>query len=150
LSDPNAIGVGQALLVPVSGLLPPASTGEGADTAPLSPPEIYEVRPGDTLTGIARRFGLGVEEIRDWNGLGSSLLIAGDLIRLAPTAVAIAGATGVESVYMVRPGDTLTGIAARLGTSINALRESNPDRDLSVIYPGDQLRVPRGGPPDLE
>ncbi len=42
----------------------------------------YRVRRGDTLIGIANRFGVTVRQIRQWNGIEGSLLIAGEVISL--------------------------------------------------------------------
>lgn len=43
--------------------------------------------------------------------------------------------------YTVQPGDTLTRIANVCGTTVEALREANPDV-FSLIYPGDVLNLP--------
>ena len=48
--------------------------------------------------------------------------------------------------YTVRSGDTLSGIAARNGTSVGALMAANPQiRDADMIYAGQTIRVPGGG-----
>ncbi|HEX7816409.1 LysM peptidoglycan-binding domain-containing protein [Dyella sp.] len=48
--------------------------------------------------------------------------------------------------YTVQHGDTLSGIAQRLGVSLKALEAANPQiRNPSLIYPGDCLHVPGGG-----
>jgi membrane-bound lytic murein transglycosylase D len=147
LANLNAIGIGQELVIPLSGVpLPQPAAGELPSRPP--PPGVYEIRAGDTLSGIAERFGLRVEEIREQNGLTSSLLIAGKTLSLAPRAVQGAvetslgdAAPGNAIVYNVRPGDTLSRIAVAYRTSVSALREWNLGADLSVIYPGDQIRI---------
>ena len=51
----------------------------------------------------------------------------------------INGQTKTEQVYVVQSGDTLSGIAARLGisyTQLSGYRSGNPN----VIYPGEVLR----------
>src|SRR5690606_17950023 len=46
------------------------------------------------------------------------------------------------AVYEVRAGDTLTSIAADLGTSVGVLRYLNPTQDPEVLAEGTRLRVP--------
>jgi membrane-bound lytic murein transglycosylase D len=42
----------------------------------------YRVRPGDTLSAIAARYGTTVEEIKTWNNLSSSRIAAGGLLTI--------------------------------------------------------------------
>lgn len=42
----------------------------------------YRIRPGDTLGGIADRYGVTVREIQAWNGLSGTRIAAGDLLTL--------------------------------------------------------------------
>ena len=49
-----------------------------ADAGPMS----YRVRRGDTLSKIARRFGVTVEDIREWNDISSDHIIAGERISI--------------------------------------------------------------------
>ncbi len=48
-------------------------------------PEKYTVRSGDTLSGIARQYGLTVKEIKDWNALRSAhKILVGQVLHLRP------------------------------------------------------------------
>jgi cell wall-associated NlpC family hydrolase len=60
-----------------------------------------------------------------------------------PAGMALAASTG-GSVYRVALGDTLWGIAARFGSSVNALALANRISDPSLIYPGQVLAIPAG------
>lgn len=51
-----------------------------------------------------------------------------------------AGSTPAPHVYTVRPGDTLSAIAGRLGTNWQYLAQVNGLRNPNLIYPGQQLR----------
>ena len=44
-------------------------------------------------------------------------------------------------MYRVRRGDTLSKIALSHKTSVRAIREWNPESDLSIIRPGDQITI---------
>jgi LysM repeat protein len=48
---------------------------------------------------------------------------------------------GEEQFYRIRPGDTLEGIAAEFGTTVDLLLELNPDIDPLALDPGTRIRV---------
>lgn len=51
-------------------------------------------------------------------------------------------ANGCTPYYVVRSGDTLSGIATRCGVSTSRLAQANALRLTSVIYPGQRLIMP--------
>ena len=61
-------------------------------------------------------------------------------------ALALAHATGV-SAYTVRPGDTLSAIASRFGTTYRELAEANNIADPDLIFPGQEVSVPSAQAP---
>lgn len=105
----------------------------------------YTVRAGDTLTGIAARYGVGIGQLAIANGLrvnswvytGQRLVIPGSAASSAP----IASSTS-DSSYVVRWGDTLTGIAARHGISVSQLAAANGLRINAWVYTGQRLTIP--------
>jgi LysM repeat protein len=103
----------------------------------------YRVRWGDTLTGIGARFGIGVDRLARANGLSRhGVLLAGSTLRLPA-----GGAThtaGFRGRYRVRPGDTLSGIAARFGVGLHHLARANGLRVHGILIAGITLRVPHG------
>jgi len=105
---------------------------------------IYVVRPGDTLTGIAARYGLTATQLATANGLRwNAWVYVGQRLRIpgaASTTPASAATTG--GTYVVRPGDTLTGIAARHGIGVSRLAAVNGLRANSWVYVGQRLQVP--------
>ena len=106
--------------------------------APASRPTTYRVKSGDTVTHIAKRFGLSVASIARLNNLGpKSLIRVGQVLKLSGTA---APNTAVES-YRVKPGDTLSAIAGRHGLSLAELTAINRINSSTLIYPGQVLRV---------
>jgi LysM repeat protein len=106
--------------------------------APASKPTTYKVKSGDTVTAIAKRFGLAVTSIAKLNKLGpKSLIRVGQVLKLSGTQ---APDTAVES-YRVKPGDTLLAIAGRHGLTLSELTAINRISSSTLIYPGQVLRV---------
>ncbi len=93
------------------------------------------------MTGRARKWGawLGLWVVLSLWGIGSAR--AGGLARTPtptpPTATPVAGPR-----YIVQPGDTLYGIAARFGVDLDRLMEANGLSPESVLYPGRELVLP--------
>ncbi len=119
----------------------------------------HTVRHGETLTSIAAADGLSVARLAAANGLSTqSELTAGSQIQIPPQdgPIAAAGvpaeatpassetATSSSSSggYVVRPGDTLSGIAARCGTSAAALAAANGMSVNGVLLAGRSITVP--------
>ncbi|WP_298746069.1 LysM peptidoglycan-binding domain-containing protein [uncultured Serinicoccus sp.] len=125
------------------------------------------VRPGDTLSHLAVRHGVSIKDLIAANSIANSRLIyPGQVLRLpgtaterpssggtaakAPTAAetSTSGKTstsGARSVT-VRPGDTLTGIAARHGVTVAGIARANDLDDTRLIYPGQTLRLGGSSP----
>lgn len=141
---PTALGAGA---VPTA-----VSVGRAASTA-VGAPETYTVQRGDTVFGIALRFGLRTADVLALNGLTSaSVIYPGQVLRLvgAPAAAPPAPATpvtGSSATYTVQSGDTLTGIAGRHGVTVEAVFAANGLGWSSIIRPGQQIVVPEAASP---
>jgi len=104
----------------------------------------YTVRAGDNLGSIAARFGTSVATIARANGITNpNVLSVGRTLRVGggSPAAASGGATAGAG-YTVQPGESLTSIAARFGTSVDALARLNGISDPNVVIAGARLRVP--------
>jgi LysM repeat protein len=110
----------------------------------------YTVKSGDTLGGIAGRHGVRLSQVLSWNGLKvTSIIYPGQKIRLgAGTAVAAAPARSAapaatrSASYVIKSGDTLSGIAARHGVKLADILSANRLKVTSIIYPGQKLAIP--------
>jgi LysM repeat protein len=64
-----------------------SKTPAAAKTTPASAPSTYRVKRGDTLTSIAARFNVTVNDLKKWNKLTSTRLDVGQKLALAPPSV---------------------------------------------------------------
>lgn len=103
----------------------------------------YTVRPGDTLSAIALRLGVPLRTLAEANRLADpDRVMAGTTLRLPGSGP---DAAVGRRVHVVRPGEHLTGIAARYGVSAGALAEANDLRDPDRLLAGRRLEVPVTG-----
>lgn len=111
----------------------------------------YRVRRGDTLSTIARRYGVGLSTLKQANGMGSrSLIRAGQVLRIPPRnggrTVKVAaredGGDGRYLTHRVRPGQNLSSIARQYRTTIATLRRLNDIGDTDLLHAGVTLKVP--------
>jgi LysM repeat protein len=63
----------------------------------------------------------------------------------APAAAVAAPAAAAANVHTVVSGDTLGGISAAYGVSLNDVLSANGLAITAIIYPGDQIQIPGAG-----
>jgi LysM repeat protein len=112
------------------------------------PPEWqrYVVGAFDTFVSIAQRFSLTPDQLMRANCLSQPIVKTGDTVfvppfRATPTIILSCAPRFNWMPYIVAPGDTLSAIAARYGTSVVALMQANCLAS-SMIYAGQRLFVP--------
>lgn len=111
----------------------------------------HQVRRGDTLGALARKYNTRVEDIMSLNRIQNprALRVGSDLIlplrdgvgRLAAETVVAPSAPARSARYTVRQGDSLWKISRRFGVGESDLRSWNGLTGKSVIRPGQQLVV---------
>lgn len=115
-----------------------------------APTGTYTVRWGDTLTGIGARFGVSVDRLARINRISPhGLLLAGATLHVpgGTSGGGGGGSGGMGGSYVVRPGDTLSGIAARFGVGLHRLARTNGLRVRGILLAGITLRVPAASAP---
>lgn len=135
----------------------------------------YRVRRGDTLGGIARRFGSSVAELQRANRLPrADRIYIGQRLRIpqrgagraapapvqraaleapeatgpassGPEVASSVGQTIKETVHVVRRGESLHRIARKYGTSVQVLTAANNLRRPDLIHAGQRLVIPAAG-----
>jgi membrane-bound lytic murein transglycosylase D len=82
LTTRSRLKVGQSLMIPRAVSAALASRPAEAPPTPEAATVTYRVKPGDTLTGIARQFDTTVNDIKRWNSLTSSRIDVGDRLTI--------------------------------------------------------------------
>lgn len=134
----SGTGVGLALAV--------ASVATGTTAAQA---QEYTVAPGDTVSHIALRTSTTVAQIVAANGLDSRARIRAGQRLVIPTSGATAAPAPTASVptpsaatHRVVRGDTVSGLAQRYGTTVDAIVAANGLRSASLIRIGENLTIP--------
>ena len=148
LANPSHIRAGQVLTIPTGKATAPA-------VAPAAPALVtsYTVASGDSLSRIAARYGTTVAALASANGITNrSFIRIGQVLTVpsagsaattpATTTTAAPARTTTTTSYTVARGDTLTGIAARYGTTVAAIQSANGLGRSSLIRIGQALAVP--------
>ena len=98
----------------------------------------YIIKRGDTLSEIALRYGVSIQNIVSWNNINNpNLIYAGNTLILY--ANSNNGSNGAQ--YTVRRGDTLSEIALKYNTTVKRLVEMNGIKNPNLIYPGQVLVI---------
>lgn len=107
-------------------------------SAPIQAPaaNTYTVRPGDTLSSIAAKFGTSYQTLASLNRISNpNLIYIGQTLR-------VNGSASAGSVYYtVRVGDNLSSIASRYGISYQSIASLNGLTNPNLIYVGQTLKI---------
>lgn len=110
--------------------------------------DTYTVVKGDYLTKIAKACGVTYDSLLKANPeiKNPNLIYVGQVIRIKSGA-SLPNVPGVPTTgtqeYIVVKGDTLSKIAANIGSTLTELLRLNPEiKDASKIYVGQKIRVP--------
>jgi LysM repeat protein len=134
--------------------------------APASAAVSHTVQPGETLWSIAAANNLTTRTVAAYNGLSEdSQVVLGSTIQvpttaegygalqqqgLAPADPAQAApaesAPAPQGAYTVRPGDTLSSLAAQAGVSTDAMAAMNGLDPNGVLLAGTAIKLPSGAP----
>jgi LysM repeat protein len=160
LSEDAQVVLGSTIRVPttVEGYAALQSAGlVAADPAAAAAPAApsggggYTVQPGDTLSGIAASAGVSVADLAAANGLDpAGIIVAGSSLSVpgagsAPAAQSPGGgAPAVQGAYTVRPGDTLSGLAAGAGASVADVAAMNGLDPNGLLVAGTPIKLPSG------
>ena len=105
----------------------------------------YTVKKGDSLGAIAERFGVTVDQLRDWNGIKGNNIQAGQKLTIGGKSKSSSKAGSSKSAkaktHKVRSGESLGVIAEKYGTTAAAIRRANGIKG-DNIKAGQTLKIP--------
>jgi murein DD-endopeptidase MepM/ murein hydrolase activator NlpD len=96
---------------------------------------IYIVQKGDALEEIAKKYGLTVKELMDYNDMKDEKIFVGDELKIPPKGAKIAQKQEQKEqekrdlssceVYVLKRGGTLKDVSKKLGVSVKTLEKLN-------------------------
>jgi soluble lytic murein transglycosylase-like protein len=120
---------------------------------------LHTVGPGETLWSIAAQRNLTTRTVAAYNGLSSEAhVVLGSTLRiptvaegaaalaLVGAAPAATGAPRPQGAYTVRPGDSLSALAAQTGVSVGQMAYMNGLKPTAMLLIGTVLKLPSGAP----
>ncbi len=152
------IRAGQRLVIPTAGTPAKSPAASPAPAKPAPATTTHRVVRGDTVSGLAKRYGTTIDAIVAANNLRSASLIRiGETLTIPGTtgtagtvgtaaapakAAAPASSAPATTTHRVVRGDTVSGLAKRYGTTIDAIVAANNLRSASLIRIGETLTIP--------
>ncbi|MGM9888212.1 MAG: LysM peptidoglycan-binding domain-containing protein [Limosilactobacillus sp.] len=145
LSNPNLIYVGQVLKLKNSQTTNSSSSSSTAATTAGT----YTVKAGDTLSAIASRYSTSSSTLASLNSLSNpNLIYVGQVLKVSSNASTNSSTSSsanstvtTAASYTVKAGDTLSAIAAKYGTTYQALASANSISNPNDIYVGQVIKV---------
>ena len=153
ISNPNRIYVGQRLLVRQQASSQ-TNTNTSSNTANTSSSATgtYTIQFGDTLSGIANKFGTNYESLASLNNISNpNRIYVGQVLKLSANSTTansthqVTTSTTSAGSYTVKAGDSLSAIAARYGMSYESLARLNNISNPNRIYVGQTLNLGTSG-----
>jgi membrane-bound lytic murein transglycosylase D len=147
-ANPSArrtLRIGQRLIIPTGGVVTAREAAAAEDRRAeirRSVSSTHTVRSGETLSEIGERYHVSAAQLRAWNGLRNNTIRVGQRLRIRTSSGSTRVSSGGGSIHIVRPGDTISGVAQRYGVSQSALRAANGLGSGSMIRAGTRLRIP--------
>ncbi len=111
----------------------------------------YTIKRGDNLGAIAEQYGVSASDLRKWNGMSGSKIIAGDKLIIytkSTTKKDVTTTTTVKSdnysYHRVKKGETISQISEKYKVSVSSIRNWN-NLSGDKIIAGETLKIKKGG-----
>lgn len=153
ITNPDRVLLGQRLTIPAAGSAASAGVGavvEASVQANSSLPGAdgyHTVAAGDSLSIIARRYGMSQDDLMRLNRIANpNTIYIGQQLRLSARVAAAPAVTRnnpapAGTIYVVQAGDTLSAIAQAHNTTVDQLMRANGLPNAEFVYSGQRLRI---------
>ena len=103
---------------------------------PVEGGNYYTVKSGDSLWSIAKKYNVSVSDLKEANGLTSSMLSIGDVLKIPVIEEEVK-----ENIYIVKSGDSLYKIAQNYDTTVSEIMKLN-NLTSTLLSIGQMLQIP--------
>lgn len=105
----------------------------------------HKVTSGQNLINIADKFNIEVQDLKVWNSLKSNTIIPGQKLKIYGKSATKIVKPNVDYLsYVVKKGDTLSGIAEKFdGATVDNIRKIN-SLNKATLQPGMVLKIVKG------
>ncbi|OCA84635.1 C40 family peptidase [Bacillus sp. FJAT-27986] len=130
----------------------PATTKKTAQAkipSQTSSAKTYKVVSGDSLSKIAAKYKVSINNLIEWNNLKSTIIYPNQVLKVSRTTAVInqpvttspkSPSTSKTTVYVVKSGDSLSQIGKKYGLTVAKLKTLNNLKS-DLIYVGQKLKV---------
>lgn len=105
----------------------------------------HRIERGETLSSIARMYGMTAKELQMLNPGAGDYIKAGDLLVISDPKTTSTGGNSDVSYHKIQAGETLYGIGKKYNVSVEALLKSNPGVSERNFRAGETIRIPASG-----
>ncbi|MCH6574370.1 MAG: LysM peptidoglycan-binding domain-containing protein [Bacteroidetes bacterium] len=107
----------------------------------------YTIKKGDNLGAIAEEYGVSASELRKWNGMSGSKIIAGNKLKIYTNSTTQKNVTKTNTIksdtftyHKVKKGETISQIAEKYKVFISSIRSWN-NLSSNKIIAGNTLKI---------
>ena len=148
----DRVSIGQKIRISSAETKPAATVAANAPAVDRNA-EFHSVKSGDTVSAIARMYGLSMEKIRQLNpgmnldriSLGQKIRVKAAAVQTAPSQSApapqMSQTTSDPEYHIVKSGDTISSISKRYGVTIRDIQNMNPSLNVDRIGLGQKIRI---------
>lgn len=105
----------------------------------------HRIERGETLSSIARMYGMTAKELQMLNPGAGDYIKAGDTLVISNASASGTGGNSDVSYHKIQAGETLYGIGKKYNVSVEALLKSNPGVSERNFRAGETIRIPASG-----
>lgn len=105
----------------------------------------HRIERGETLSSIARMYGMTAKELQMLNPGAGDYIKAGDTLVICNASASGTGGNSDVSYHKIQTGETLYGIGKKYNVSVEALLKSNPGVSERNFRAGETIRIPASG-----